>query len=44
MDVDQVNAHNLSHVLERQKIDPETLNAGEGHWTPAKYYTTKILG
>jgi len=44
MDVDQVNAHNLSHVLERQKIDPETLNAGEGHWTPAKYYITKILG
>lgn len=44
MDVDQVKAYNLNHVLEKQKTDPETLNAGEGHWTPAKYYTTRILG
>lgn len=44
MDVDQVNAYNLNHVLEKQKIDPETLNVREGHWTPAKYYTTRIRG
>lgn len=44
IDIDQVNVYNLNHVPEKQKIDPKTLKAREGHWTHAKYYTPSILG